>query len=180
MSHFYKDPWCRAGVDVCVLPGRLPASGSSSDLSSKSTQPLERVYREIAILKKLDHPNVVKLVEVGEITRANDDNETVLLKKTDFLLKWSKTVLGPNEMRLLNHNNVNSFRFYFHGAGLCCIIIKWCRSEGLSTFSYFTFHSFPVQFWQHALQFGLQHMNNWRINKRTRIKKKHDMKDNVL
>lgn len=26
--------------------------------------PLERVYREIAILKKLDHPNVVKLVEV--------------------------------------------------------------------------------------------------------------------
>ncbi|XP_077995359.1 calcium/calmodulin-dependent protein kinase kinase 2-like [Glandiceps talaboti] len=29
-----------------------------------STTPLERVYREIAILKKLDHPNVVKLVEV--------------------------------------------------------------------------------------------------------------------
>ena len=28
------------------------------------TNPLERVYREIAILKKLDHPNVVKLVEV--------------------------------------------------------------------------------------------------------------------
>lgn len=26
--------------------------------------PLEKVYREIAILKKLDHPNVVKLVEV--------------------------------------------------------------------------------------------------------------------
>ncbi|XP_070204755.1 calcium/calmodulin-dependent protein kinase kinase 1-like isoform X2 [Littorina saxatilis] len=28
------------------------------------SNPLERVYREIAILKKLDHPNIVKLVEV--------------------------------------------------------------------------------------------------------------------
>lgn len=26
--------------------------------------PLDRVYKEIAVLKKLDHPNVVKLVEV--------------------------------------------------------------------------------------------------------------------
>jgi len=26
--------------------------------------PLERIHREIAILKKLDHPNVVHLVEV--------------------------------------------------------------------------------------------------------------------
>ena len=26
--------------------------------------PMERIYREIAILKKLDHPNIVKLVEV--------------------------------------------------------------------------------------------------------------------
>ncbi|XP_076817094.1 calcium/calmodulin-dependent protein kinase kinase 1-like isoform X1 [Clavelina lepadiformis] len=30
----------------------------------KPTTPLDRVYREIALLKKLDHPNVVKLVEV--------------------------------------------------------------------------------------------------------------------
>uniref|UniRef100_A0A1B6D1P5 calcium/calmodulin-dependent protein kinase n=1 Tax=Clastoptera arizonana TaxID=38151 RepID=A0A1B6D1P5_9HEMI len=30
----------------------------------KNTNPLDRVYREIAVLKKLDHPNVVKLIEV--------------------------------------------------------------------------------------------------------------------
>ncbi|XP_006813514.2 calcium/calmodulin-dependent protein kinase kinase 2-like [Saccoglossus kowalevskii] len=34
--------------------------------------PLERVYREIAILKKLDHPNVVHLVEV--LDDPNEDN----------------------------------------------------------------------------------------------------------
>lgn len=33
-----------------------------------ATTPLDRVYREVAVLKKLDHPNVVKLVEVlGEM-----------------------------------------------------------------------------------------------------------------
>jgi [calcium/calmodulin-dependent protein kinase] kinase len=37
--------------------------------SSKSREdPIQKVHREIALLKKLDHPNVVKLVEV-----LNDD-----------------------------------------------------------------------------------------------------------
>lgn len=34
--------------------------------------PLDRVHREIAILKKLNHPNVVKLVEV--LNDPDEDN----------------------------------------------------------------------------------------------------------
>ncbi|MGH0151453.1 UNVERIFIED_CONTAM: hypothetical protein FKN15_024103 [Acipenser sinensis] len=48
------------------FPRRPPPRGAKSvpegPLQPKG--PLERVYQEIAILKKLDHPNVVKLVEV--------------------------------------------------------------------------------------------------------------------
>ena len=45
----------------------LPPRGSqaTSGGSAKQLLPLERVYQEIAILKKLDHVNVVKLIEVG-------------------------------------------------------------------------------------------------------------------
>jgi len=35
-----------------------------SSIGKPQEDPLEKVYREIAIMKKLDHPNVVKLVEV--------------------------------------------------------------------------------------------------------------------
>ncbi|KAF4521170.1 hypothetical protein B566_EDAN011620, partial [Ephemera danica] len=42
----------KAGIYGRMGPGR------------KGDSPLDRVYREIAILKKLDHPNLVKLVEV--------------------------------------------------------------------------------------------------------------------
>ncbi|KAJ8957933.1 hypothetical protein NQ318_001930 [Aromia moschata] len=44
--------------------GRLPPRKEGRPNSSPVNHPLHRVYREIAILKKLDHPNVVKLVEV--------------------------------------------------------------------------------------------------------------------
>ena len=43
--------------------GRFPPSRDGKPIS-RPLNPLERVYREIAILKKLDHPNIVKLVEV--------------------------------------------------------------------------------------------------------------------
>uniref|UniRef100_A0A3Q4I4J7 calcium/calmodulin-dependent protein kinase n=1 Tax=Neolamprologus brichardi TaxID=32507 RepID=A0A3Q4I4J7_NEOBR len=50
----------------CGFLRRLPTSGSKSqqDLFPKAALPLESVYKEIAILKKLDHHNVVKLIEV--------------------------------------------------------------------------------------------------------------------
>ncbi|PIK50922.1 putative calcium/calmodulin-dependent protein kinase kinase 1 [Apostichopus japonicus] len=40
---------------------RPPPRGKKPNKVPKS--PLERVYQEIAILKKLDHPNIVKLIE---------------------------------------------------------------------------------------------------------------------
>lgn len=43
----------KAGIFGRMAPGKKGASS-----------PLAKVYREIALLKKLDHPNVVKLVEV--------------------------------------------------------------------------------------------------------------------
>ncbi|RMZ93141.1 calcium calmodulin-dependent kinase kinase 1, partial [Brachionus plicatilis] len=50
---------------------RAPIRQQSTS-SSEFNQPLQRVYREIAILKKLDHPNVVKLIEV--LDDPNQDN----------------------------------------------------------------------------------------------------------
>ncbi|KAK5638571.1 hypothetical protein RI129_012866 [Pyrocoelia pectoralis] len=44
--------------------GRLPPRWMAKSSDSEILTPLQRVYREIAVLKKLDHPNVVKLVEV--------------------------------------------------------------------------------------------------------------------
>ncbi|XP_066144580.1 calcium/calmodulin-dependent protein kinase kinase 1 isoform X1 [Euwallacea fornicatus] len=44
--------------------GRLPPKKEGRSNSSPVNNPLDKVYREIAILKKLDHPNIVKLVEV--------------------------------------------------------------------------------------------------------------------
>lgn len=50
-----------------MLPGRPPPRGAKAAPEGLPhvKGPLERVYQEIAILKKLDHPNVVKLVEVS-------------------------------------------------------------------------------------------------------------------
>ncbi|NXF07370.1 KKCC1 kinase, partial [Smithornis capensis] len=49
------------------FPRRPPPRGSkaSSGEQPKPMAPLDRVYQEIAILKKLDHVNIVKLIEVS-------------------------------------------------------------------------------------------------------------------
>ena len=54
---------------ILFVKGRAPSRQNSSlsyNDKSNATQNymLERVYKEIAILKKLDHQNVVKLIEV--------------------------------------------------------------------------------------------------------------------
>ena len=55
--------WC-----FVLTPGRPPprrgAAAVANTPAAKPPNPLERVYVEIAILKKLNHPNVVKLIEV--------------------------------------------------------------------------------------------------------------------
>lgn len=59
-----------SAAGACLLflaTGRPPPRGSQAAQGGPAKQllPLERVYQEIAILKKLDHVNVVKLIEVG-------------------------------------------------------------------------------------------------------------------
>ncbi|XP_055081874.1 calcium/calmodulin-dependent protein kinase kinase 1b [Periophthalmus magnuspinnatus] len=48
----------------CGFIRRWPSQGSQQDPYPKAVLPLDKVYKEIAILKKLNHHNVVKLVEV--------------------------------------------------------------------------------------------------------------------
>ncbi|XP_071543209.1 uncharacterized protein [Panulirus ornatus] len=54
----------------CFVKGRLPPPRASGGRPMEN--PLDRVHREIAILKKLNHPNVVKLVEV--LNDPDEDN----------------------------------------------------------------------------------------------------------
>ena len=51
------------------MPNRKAPGGGER---KQSENPLQKVYREIAIMKKLDHPNVTKLVEV--LDDPEDDN----------------------------------------------------------------------------------------------------------
>ncbi|XP_055339376.1 calcium/calmodulin-dependent protein kinase kinase 2-like [Paramacrobiotus metropolitanus] len=64
-----------------------------------SRNPLEEVYREIDILKKLDHPNIIRLIEV--VDEADDDNIYMVFERLDHELMNipSDTPFGESEAR---------------------------------------------------------------------------------
>ncbi|XP_037588611.1 calcium/calmodulin-dependent protein kinase kinase 1 [Cebus imitator] len=76
------------------FPRRPPPRGSQAAQGGPAKQllPLERVYQEIAILKKLDHVNVVKLIEV-----LDDPAEDNLYLVFDLLRKGILGSIGPGE-----------------------------------------------------------------------------------
>ncbi|XP_030624431.1 calcium/calmodulin-dependent protein kinase kinase 2 [Chanos chanos] len=87
------------------FPRRPPPRGAkvAPEGLSQPKGPLERVYQEIAILKKLDHPNVVKLVEV-----LDDPSEDHLYMVFE-LVKQGAVMEIPTDKPL----NEDQARFYF-------------------------------------------------------------------
>ena len=58
-----------------ITPRDRQATVGARPLPEKQLQvksPLDNIHREIAILKKLDHPNVVKLIEVLDDQREDE------------------------------------------------------------------------------------------------------------
>lgn len=79
----------------------------------KSTSPLDRVYREIAVLKKLDHPNVVKLVEVL------DDPVEDSLYMVFELVKQGEVLSIPTKNPLIEERAWSVFRDTLLGLEYC-------------------------------------------------------------
>ncbi|XP_060106132.1 calcium/calmodulin-dependent protein kinase kinase 2 isoform X2 [Heteronotia binoei] len=87
------------------FPRRPPPRGAKAPLEGfcQPKGPIEQVYQEIAILKKLDHPNVVKLVEV-----LDDPSEDHLYMVFELVKK------GPvMEVPTLKPLTEDQGRFYF-------------------------------------------------------------------
>ncbi|KAM6986144.1 calcium/calmodulin-dependent protein kinase kinase 2 [Aplochiton taeniatus] len=87
------------------FPRRPPPRGAkvAPEGPHQPKGPLERVYQEIAILKKLDHPNVVKLVEV-----LDDPTEDHLYMVFE-LVKQGAVMEVPTDKPFNEHQS----RFYF-------------------------------------------------------------------
>uniref|UniRef100_A0A8D0E7B6 calcium/calmodulin-dependent protein kinase n=1 Tax=Salvator merianae TaxID=96440 RepID=A0A8D0E7B6_SALMN len=87
------------------FPRRPPPRGAKSPVEGfcQPKGPIEQVYQEIAILKKLDHPNVVKLVEV-----LDDPSEDHLYMVFE-LVKKGPVMEVPNLKPLTE----DQARFYF-------------------------------------------------------------------
>uniref|UniRef100_A0A8C7LSD0 calcium/calmodulin-dependent protein kinase n=1 Tax=Oncorhynchus kisutch TaxID=8019 RepID=A0A8C7LSD0_ONCKI len=88
------------------FPRRPPPRGAKAapEGPPQPKGPLERVYQEIAILKKLDHPNVVKLVEV-----LDDPGEDHLYMVFELVKKGAVMEELPTDKPL----NEDQARFYF-------------------------------------------------------------------
>ncbi|XP_039361277.1 calcium/calmodulin-dependent protein kinase kinase 2 isoform X2 [Mauremys reevesii] len=87
------------------FPRRPPPRGAkaTSEGCLEPKGPIEQVYQEIAILKKLDHPNVVKLVEV-----LDDPSEDHLYMVFELVKQGKDTVLkgridGPVQPAIVTH-----------------------------------------------------------------------------
>lgn len=81
--------------------------------------PLDRVYREIAVLKKLDHPNVVKLVEVL------DDPLEDSLYLVFELLQLGEVLSVPTKHPLSEERTWCVFRDSLMGLEYCKFYLKY-------------------------------------------------------
>lgn len=86
--------------------GRIPPRRAGAD-------PLAKVYREIAILKKLDHPNVVKLVEV--LDHPDKDNLYLVFE----LVHRGEILLIPTDKPLNEATARRYFRDVVMGVEYC-------------------------------------------------------------
>jgi len=77
--------------------------------AKKPEGPLDKIYREIAILKKIDHPNVVKLVEV--VDDPNEDNIYMAFE----LLEKGEVLEIPSDQPLTEEEAIQCFRDVVHG-----------------------------------------------------------------
>ena len=124
----------KAGIFGRKAPVR---KGSDGALIKKAENPLDKVYREIAIMKKLDHPNVVKLVEVvddpeednlymGMNFFRNTDLDTMYLFIVFELLERGELLEIPTEKPLLEREAWKCFRDVILGLEYC----KYCSNMG--------------------------------------------------
>lgn len=84
--------------------------------------PLEKIYREIALLKKLDHPNVVKLIEV-----LDDSNEDTLYMVFE-LMSGGESLQIPADKPLNEQTSRTYFRDALQGLDYCKSIKHEVRS----------------------------------------------------
>ncbi|KAL7987033.1 hypothetical protein Chor_005952 [Crotalus horridus] len=104
------------------FPRRPPPRGSKPNASGqmKPMAPLDRIYQEIAILKKLDHINIVKLIEVlddpaednlyMEFSRVESGNNTVTFNGFRMVLCGHSSIfLKPQMSSVYSRVGVASF-----------------------------------------------------------------------